>query len=140
MTLNSSPGLPSPLSLPEYWKPEYFVIAQVSSSSSYRTWLQMVKARRTTKMSRPTSISEKIQDTASSAYESAANTISATVANQNYDPDLDNANFKKDAHGNIAKKGDFKDKLDEAAHGRPVKEENYIEKGAWKANTADFPE
>lgn len=87
-------------------------------------------ARRTTKMSHQPSTTEKIQNTASSAYESAADTISATVADQDYDPDLDKANFKKDAHGNIAKKGDFKDKLNEAAHGRPVTEENYIEKGA----------
>jgi hypothetical protein len=82
-------------------------------------------------MSHQPSTTDKVKDAASSAYESLVNTVSPVSENQGkYDPDKDKSNFAKDSHGNIFKKGDYKDKLNEAARGSPPQaEEGYVEKG-----------
>jgi hypothetical protein len=79
-------------------------------------------------MSRQPSTTESLKDTASSAYETIANTVAPESKKPGYDPDKDTANFKKDAHGNTVKKGDYKDKLNQAAMGKGD-EESYVEKG-----------
>lgn len=80
-------------------------------------------------MSHQPSTVDNIKDTANSAYETVTNTV-APAAKGDYDPDKDKTNFKKGAHGNTVKKGDLKDKLNEAAlGGPPEREESYVEKG-----------
>jgi len=51
------------------------------------------------------------------AIASAANTVAQKLQpdDPNYDADKDPANFKKDALGNVHKKGDYKDQLNTAA-------------------------
>jgi hypothetical protein len=82
-------------------------------------------------MSSQPSTSEKIKQTANSAIDSVSSTASA--ADPNYDPNKDKNNFAKDDLGNKFKKGDYKDQLNQAAHGGPKTEEEkpqgYLEKG-----------
>ena len=79
-------------------------------------------------MSSQPSTVESLKNTAASAADTVSNTLSSE--DPNYDPNKDKNNFAKDAHGNIHKKGDFKDQLNVAANGGPKKpEESYIEKG-----------
>jgi hypothetical protein len=83
-------------------------------------------------MSSQPSTGEKIKQSANSAIESVSSTASAT--DPNYDPNKDKNNFAKDDHGNTFKKGDYKDQLNQAAHGNlngepEKKEESYLEKG-----------
>ena len=63
--------------------------------------------------------------------ESVSSTASAS--DPNYNPDKDKNNFAKDDHGNTFKKGDYKDQLNQAAHGGPnngpEKQEGYLDKG-----------
>jgi hypothetical protein len=80
-------------------------------------------------MSHQLSTVDNIKDTANSAYETVTNTV-APAAKGDYDPNKDKTNFKKDAYRNTVKKGDLKDKLNEAALGGPSeREESYVEKG-----------
>ncbi|ATZ50221.1 hypothetical protein BCIN_05g05920 [Botrytis cinerea B05.10] len=72
--------------------------------------------------SQPSTI-DQLKNTASSAYETVANSVSATSKDGVYDPDQDKNKVGKDAHGNKFRKGDFKDKLNQAARGvQPEKE------------------
>ena len=82
-------------------------------------------------MSNQPSTIDNIKNTASSAYESLASTVPPASENQEkYDPDKDKSNFAKDSRGNIFKKGDYKDKLNEAAQRSPPQaKEGYVEKG-----------
>jgi hypothetical protein len=73
---------------------------------------------------------DNIKSTANSAYETVTDTIAPTTQG-GYDPDKDETNFGKDIHRNTIKKGDLKDKLNEAALSGPRKvEESYVGKGA----------
>jgi len=56
-------------------------------------------------MSHQPSTVDTIKGTANSAYLNVANTVNSTF-NDNYDPDKDKTNFKKDFHGNVVKRGD----------------------------------
>ncbi|KAE9366142.1 hypothetical protein N431DRAFT_549121 [Stipitochalara longipes BDJ] len=79
-------------------------------------------------MSHQPSAIDTIKRTTNSAYETVTNTVAPTEQSE-YNPDKDKTNFKKDAHGNTVKKGDLKDKLNEAAFGGPPeKEESYVDK------------
>ncbi|RAL59918.1 hypothetical protein DID88_000545 [Monilinia fructigena] len=79
--------------------------------------------------SQPSTINS-LKSTASSAYETVANSVSATSRNGEYDPDQDKNFVGKDSHGNKFRKGDYKDKLNQAAFGGPPeKEESLTEKG-----------
>lgn len=81
-------------------------------------------------MSHQPSTVSNIKNTAHSAYESVANTITSSDEKGEYDPNQDSTNFKKDAHGNSVNKVDLKDKLNEAAFGQPKgPEPTYVEKG-----------
>lgn len=81
-------------------------------------------------MSHQPSTVDTIKDNALSAYETVANTVTPASQRQDYDPNKDVNNFKTDDHGNTVKKGDFKDQLNEAAHGGPPKrQESMVEKG-----------
>ncbi|KAJ8065988.1 hypothetical protein OCU04_005085 [Sclerotinia nivalis] len=72
---------------------------------------------------------DSLKNTASSTYETIANSLSTTSKNGEYDPDQDKNNVGKDAHGNKFRKGDFKDQLNRAAYGGPPeKEESFTEK------------
>ncbi|ESZ97285.1 hypothetical protein SBOR_2313 [Sclerotinia borealis F-4128] len=78
--------------------------------------------------SQPSTI-DSLKNTVSSVYETVANSVSATSQNDGYDPNQDKNQIGKDAHGNKFRKGDFKDKLNQAARsGRPEKEESSTEK------------
>jgi hypothetical protein len=82
-------------------------------------------------MSSQPSTGEKIKQSANSAIDSVSSTASAT--DPSYNPDKDKNNFAKDDHGNTFKKGDYKDQLNQAAHGKlngePEKpQESYLEK------------
>ncbi|RAL59919.1 hypothetical protein DID88_000545 [Monilinia fructigena] len=78
--------------------------------------------------SQPSTINS-LKSTASSAYETVANSVSATSRNGEYDPDQDKNFVGKDSHGNKFRKGDYKDKLNQAAFGGPPeKEESLTEK------------
>ncbi|EDN95995.1 predicted protein [Sclerotinia sclerotiorum 1980 UF-70] len=80
-------------------------------------------------MSSSLSTVDSLKNTASSAYETVANSLSATSKNGEYDPAQDKNNVGKDAHGNKFRKGDFKDQLNQAAYGGPPeKEESFTEK------------
>jgi len=84
-------------------------------------------------MSSQPSTLDQVKDKASNAYESVSNTISSTEQKANpaehYNEDKDPANFTKDFPGNVVKKGDFKDKLNEAAVGGPEEpKESFVEK------------
>jgi hypothetical protein len=80
-------------------------------------------------MSHQPSAIDNIKSTTSSAYETVTSTINPTEQGE-YDPDKDKSNFKRDAHGNTVKKGDLKDKVNDAALGGPLeKEESFVEKG-----------
>ncbi|KAA8574940.1 hypothetical protein EYC84_004175 [Monilinia fructicola] len=82
------------------------------------------------KMSSQPSTIDSLKSTASSAYETVANSVSATSQNGEYDPDQDKNFVGKDSHGNKFRKGDYKDKLNQAAlGGPPEKEESLTEKG-----------
>ncbi|KAE8452470.1 hypothetical protein EG329_000372 [Mollisiaceae sp. DMI_Dod_QoI] len=85
-------------------------------------------------MSNQPSTVDNIKSTVNLAYESVTNTITSRTDEQgDYDSNNDRANFKKDAHGNTVKKGDLKDKLNEAAFGGPKEpEQTYVEKGVSK--------
>jgi hypothetical protein len=83
-------------------------------------------------MSSQPSTAEKIKGTANSAIDSVSSTLSSS--DPNYKPDQDKNNFAKDDLGNTFKKGDYKDQLNKAAHGKlhdePEKsQESYLEKG-----------
>ncbi|TGO80966.1 hypothetical protein BPOR_1474g00020 [Botrytis porri] len=81
-------------------------------------------------MSSQPSTVEQMKDKASSAYETVVNSVSAISEDGVYDPDQDKNKVGKDAHGNKFRKGDFKDKLNQAAcGGQPEKEESLTEKG-----------
>ena len=80
-------------------------------------------------MSHQPSAIDNIKSTTSSAYETVTSTINPTEQGE-YDPDKDKSDFKRDAHGNTVKKGDLKDKVNDAALGGPLeKEESFVEKG-----------
>jgi len=79
-------------------------------------------------MSHQRSTVESLKNTANSAYETVANTFAPESKKPGCDPDQDAGNFKKDVHGNTVKKGDYKDKLNDAAMGKGD-EESYVEKG-----------
>jgi hypothetical protein len=77
----------------------------------------------------PSSINS-LKSTASSAYDTVSSTVSQT--DPDYDEKKDKTNFTKDVHGNKAKKGGFKDKLNEAVMGRSIEgEESIVEKSTW---------
>jgi hypothetical protein len=79
-------------------------------------------------MSSQQSTLESVRDTASSTIETVANAVSTTPAGNEAPKEEDKVG--KDSHGNKFKKGDFKDKLNEAAHGGPPqKEPSFTEKG-----------
>ncbi|KAM3080049.1 hypothetical protein ACMFMF_003462 [Clarireedia jacksonii] len=79
-------------------------------------------------MSSQQSTLESVRDTASSAIETITNAVSTTPAGNQAPKEEDEVG--KDSHGNKFKKGDFKDKLNEAAHGGPPqKEPSLMEKG-----------
>ncbi|PQE33996.1 hypothetical protein CJF32_00002831 [Rutstroemia sp. NJR-2017a WRK4] len=79
-------------------------------------------------MSSQQSTLESVRDTASSTIETVANAVSTTPAGDGAPKEEDKVG--KDSHGNKFKKGDFKDKLNEAAHGGPPqKEPSFTEKG-----------
>jgi hypothetical protein len=81
-------------------------------------------------MSHQPSAIDNIKSTTSSAYETVTSTINQTEQGE-YDPDKEKSNFKRDVHGNTVKKGDLKDKLNNAAlGGPPEKEESFFETGA----------
>lgn len=87
-------------------------------------------------MSHQPSTAETVKSTANSAYDTVAKTI--VPESEDYDPNQDKANFKKDAHGNTVKKGDLKDKLNEAALGGSGEKEGYVEKGMCVLLIKDF--
>lgn len=74
-------------------------------------------------------------DQTKDAISSAAGTVAQKFqpTDPNYDPDKDPANFKKDAHGNVLKKGDYKDQLNSAAFPQTETEkaEGLLEKGTF---------
>ncbi|TGO65460.1 hypothetical protein BCON_0002g00420 [Botryotinia convoluta] len=72
--------------------------------------------------SQPSTI-DQLKNTASSAYETVANSVSAISKDGVYDPDQDKNMAGKDAHGNKFRKGDFKDKLNQAACGGQLEKE-----------------
>lgn len=79
--------------------------------------------------SQPSTI-DSIKNTASSAYDTIANGVAATSQDSEHHPDQDENHVGKDVHGNKFRKGDFKDKLNQAAGGGPPeKEESFTEKG-----------
>ncbi|KAF4625261.1 hypothetical protein G7Y89_g12908 [Cudoniella acicularis] len=87
-------------------------------------------------MSHQPSTAESLKNSASNAYSAVVNTVVPSSSSQNtgedYDPNKNAANFAKDTHGNTFKKGDYKDQLNQAAHGgtkQPEKGESYVEKG-----------
>jgi hypothetical protein len=85
-------------------------------------------------MSHQPSTTDNIKNTANSAYESIANTVTPSNEKEDYEPDQDKTNFKEDVHGNTVKKGDFKDQLNDAAFGGSKEpERSYVEKGAVRA-------
>lgn len=82
-------------------------------------------------MSHQSSATESLKNKAESVVESVQNTVAPPQADPNYNENKDINNFAKDAHGNTFKKGDYKDQLNQAAHGgpKPDREEEYVEKG-----------
>ncbi|KAI9648143.1 hypothetical protein NHQ30_002775 [Ciborinia camelliae] len=92
-------------------------------------------------MSSQPSTLDSIKNTASSAYETVANSVSATSPNGEYDRDPDKNKVGKDAHGNRFRKGDFKDKLNQAAYGGPPeKKESWTEKAlSWIPGISTLP-
>ncbi|TVY33171.1 hypothetical protein LSUB1_G008390 [Lachnellula subtilissima] len=79
-------------------------------------------------MSHQPSTTEQLKNTATSTYNDVTSKIAPEEKKPGYDPDKDTRNFKKDEHGNTVKKGDYKDKLNEAAMGRETNEEGLVEK------------
>ncbi|KAB8304309.1 hypothetical protein EYC80_003719 [Monilinia laxa] len=104
----------------------YLLESQRQSSAILRaTWLLV----NLSEMSSQPSTIDNLKSTASSAYETVANSVSATSQNGKYDPDQDKNLVGKDSHGNKFRKGDYKDKLNQAAFGGPPeKEESLTEK------------
>jgi len=83
--------------------------------------------------SQPSSTLDQVKDKASNVYDSVSNTVSSTEQkanpSENYNGDKHPASFKKDFHGNVVQKGDFKDKLNEAAlRGPEEPKESFVEK------------
>jgi hypothetical protein len=69
-------------------------------------------------MSSQNTTAESIKETTDSAIDSMSKTISSTSQNGAYDdPGQDKNDVAKDIHGNVFKKGDFKDQLNQAATG-----------------------
>ncbi|TVY36329.1 hypothetical protein LOCC1_G007916 [Lachnellula occidentalis] len=79
-------------------------------------------------MSHQPSTTSQLKNTASSTYHTVASKITPDDKKPGYDPNKDTRNFTKDAHGNTVKKGDYKDKLNEAAMGRDTNEVGLVEK------------
>ncbi|QSZ37551.1 hypothetical protein DSL72_008649 [Monilinia vaccinii-corymbosi] len=80
-------------------------------------------------MSSEPSTLDNLKNTASSACNAVANSVSATSQDAEDDPGQDKNNVGKDVHGNKFKTGDYKDKLNRAAlGGPPEKEESLTEK------------
>jgi len=59
---------------------------------------------------------QSVKDTASAAYDTAAETVNAAAGNKDHGPNQDKNDLTKGSCSNITKKVDPKDKFNEAAH------------------------
>ncbi|TVY14900.1 hypothetical protein LARI1_G008528 [Lachnellula arida] len=79
-------------------------------------------------MSHQPSTTSQLANTASTTYNTVTSKSAPDEKKPGYDPDKDPRNFTKDAHGNTAKKGGYKDQLNEAAMGGEMGGEGLVEK------------